>query len=88
KGSVTFVLDGATVALPLDGVVDLPAEAARLAKEIGKLESELSKMEAKLGNAQFLEKAPDEVVDELRERAADASASIAKLKQARAQISA
>ncbi|MCR6643568.1 MAG: valine--tRNA ligase [Terricaulis sp.] len=88
KGSVTFVLDGATVALPLEGVVDLPAEAARLAKEIGKLESELAKMEAKLGNAQFLEKAPDEVVDELRERAADAIASIAKLKQARAQIQA
>ena len=37
KGSVTFVLDGATVALPLQGVVDLPAEAARLAKEIAKL---------------------------------------------------
>ncbi len=32
KGSVTFVLDGATVALPLEGVVDLPAEAARLDK--------------------------------------------------------
>ena len=50
KGSVTFVLDGATVALPLEGVVDLPAEAARLAKEIAKLESEVAKMDAKLGN--------------------------------------
>ena len=51
KGSVTFVLDGATVALPLEGVVDLPAEAARLAKEIGKLEGEIGKMDQKLGNA-------------------------------------
>ena len=85
-GSVTFVLGGATVALPLQGVVDLPAEAARLAKEIGKLEAEIAKMDAKLGNASFIEKAPEEVVEELRERCADAGASAAKLKQALQQI--
>jgi valyl-tRNA synthetase len=85
-GSVTFVLDGATVALPLEGVVDLPAEAARLAKEIAKLDGEIAKMDSKLGNAQFVEKAPEEVVDELRERREDAAASSAKLKQALAQI--
>ncbi len=86
KGSVTFVLDGATVALPLEGVVDLPAEAARLAKEIGKLDSEITKMDQKLGNAEFVRKAPEEVVDELRERRADAAASSAKLKHALTQI--
>ncbi|MCA8886956.1 MAG: class I tRNA ligase family protein, partial [Hyphomonadaceae bacterium] len=86
KGSVTFVLDGSTVALPLEGVVDLPAESARLAKEIGKLEGEIGKMDAKLGNASFVEKAPEEVVDELRERRADAAASAAKLKHALEQI--
>lgn len=85
-GSVTFVLGGVTVALPLQGVVDLPAEAARLAKEIGKLEAEIAKMNAKLGNASFIEKAPEEVVEELRERRADAGASAAKLKQALQQI--
>jgi len=85
-GSVTFVLSGATVALPLQGVVDLPAESARLAKEIGKLEAEIAKMDAKLNNASFVEKAPEEVVDELRERREDASASAAKLKHALEQI--
>jgi valyl-tRNA synthetase len=85
-GSVTFVLDGATVALPLEGVVDLPAEAARLGKEIAKLEGELAKMDAKLNNADFVKKAPEEVVDDLRERREDASASIAKLSHALAQI--
>jgi valyl-tRNA synthetase len=88
KGSVTFVLNGATVALPLEGVVDLPAEAARLRKEIAKLEAEIGKMDAKLNNAQFIGKAPEEVVDELRERRADAGQSSAKLKHALAQISA
>jgi valyl-tRNA synthetase len=85
-GSVTFVIDGATVALPLEGVVDLPAEAARLAKEIAKLEGEVAKMAAKLGNAAFVEKAPEEVVDELRERRNDTGASLAKLKHALDQI--
>jgi len=85
-GSVTFVLDGATVALPLEGVVDLPAEAARLAKDIAKLEGEISKMDAKLGNSDFIAKAPEEVVDELRERREDAATSAAKLSAALAQI--
>ena len=85
-GSVTFVLGEATVALPLEGVVDLPAEAARLGKEIGKLEAELNKMAAKLNNAEFVKKAPEEVVEELRERHDDAAASIAKLSHALAQI--
>jgi valyl-tRNA synthetase len=86
KGSVTFVLDGATVALPLEGVVDLPAEAARLAKDIGKLDSEIAKMDQKLGNADFIAKAPEEVVEELRERRDDAAASAAKLRHALDQI--
>ena len=81
------MLDGSTVALPLEGVVDLPAEAARLTKEIGKLEAEVGKMDAKLNNASFIEKAPEEVVDELRERRADAATSVAKLSHALKQIS-
>jgi len=85
-GSVTFVLAGATVALPLQGVVDLPAESARLAKEIAKLEGEIGKMDAKLGNADFVAKAPEEVVEELRERRADAAASAQKLSHALSQI--
>ncbi|MGQ0533496.1 MAG: valine--tRNA ligase [Caulobacteraceae bacterium] len=86
NGSVTFVLNGATVALPLEGVVDLPAEAARLVKQIGKLESEIGKMDQKLSNADFTAKAPEEVVEELRERREDAAASATKLKHALDQI--
>jgi valyl-tRNA synthetase len=59
-----------------------------LTKEIGKLDAEISKMDQKLGNKQFTDKAPEEVVDELRERREDAAASTAKLKHALAQIQA
>ncbi|MBS0383877.1 MAG: class I tRNA ligase family protein, partial [Proteobacteria bacterium] len=86
KGSVTFVLQGATVALPLEGVVDLPAEAARLGKEIAKLQDEIGKMDQKLGNTDFVKRAPEEVVEELRERREDAVASATKLSAALAQI--
>jgi valyl-tRNA synthetase len=86
KGSVSFVLEGAMVALPLDGVVDLPAEAARLKKEIGKIDGELAKMNGKLNNADFVAKAPEEVVDELRERFEEETAARAKLAAALAQI--
>jgi len=86
NGSVTFVLDGATVALPLEGVVDLPAESARLTKEIAKLQGEIGKMDQKLGNADFVSRAPEEVVDELRERREDTGATVEKLSAALTQI--
>ncbi len=86
KGSVTFVLDDAAIALPLEGVVDLPAEAARLAKDIAKLDAELKKMNAKLANVEFVRKAPDEVVEELRERHQEETAMRDKLAAALAQI--
>ncbi|MDX2275420.1 MAG: valine--tRNA ligase [Hyphomonadaceae bacterium] len=88
KGSVTFVIDGVTAALPLEGVVDLPAEAARLSKEIAKLEGEIKKMDAKLGNADFVAKAPEEVVEELRERRDESEEARVKLMRAREQIQA
>jgi valyl-tRNA synthetase len=86
KGSVTFVLDNATVALPLEGVVDLPAETTRLAKEIAKHDAEIKKMDAKLSTAEFVKKAPEEVVEELRERREEEAATREKLAAALTQI--
>ncbi len=85
-GAVTFVLDGATVALPLEGVVDFKAESERLKKDIAKLDVEIGKNESKLGNAEFLKKAPDEVVEEIRARRDEAAASKTKLAAALARI--
>jgi valyl-tRNA synthetase len=55
-------------ALPLGDLIDVPAERIRLAKEIGKLEGEAGGLEKKLANAEFVAKAPEEVVEENRER--------------------
>jgi valyl-tRNA synthetase len=82
KGAVQVVLDEATFILPLAGVIDVAREQARLKKEIDKVASEVSKIESKLGNEAFVAKAPPEVIDEQRERLAEASASQRKLSAA------
>ena len=88
KGAAQAVVDEATLVLPLAGIIDLDKERARLGKEIEKNAAEVEKINRKLGNAQFLEKAPEEVVEEQRERRAEAEAAIERLKQALARVSA
>ena len=78
---------GSVAALPLEGIVDLKAEVARLNKEAVKAASEIGKIEAKLGNADFLARAPDEVVDEQRERRDAEAARLEKIREALARLS-
>ena len=87
KGALQIVLDEATFILPLEGVIDLDKERARLDKEIGKAQGEIKKIEGKLGNEKFLARAPEEVVEEQRERLADNQALIERLEAAKARIS-
>ncbi|HTC08203.1 MAG TPA: valine--tRNA ligase [Acetobacteraceae bacterium] len=86
RGSAQAVLDEATVVLPLAEVIDLGAERARLAKELDKAAGEARKVAQKLGNAEFVRRAPEEVVEENRERLATAEAEVARLEAALARI--
>ena len=88
KTAAQVVVDEATFALPLAGVIDLAAERQRLSKEIDKLAGEIGKIDAKLGNAGFVAKAPPEVVDEQRERRSDADQALTRLRQALERIKA
>jgi valyl-tRNA synthetase len=87
-GAIQVVVEGATMILPLGEVVDLARERARLAKEIGKLDGEIAKFAAKLGNPQFLAKAKPEVVEEQREREADAARDRDRLRAAHDRLAA
>ena len=84
--SLQLIVRGEVAALPLAGIVDIDAEVARLTKEVGKLGGEIGKIDAKLGNADFLARAPEEVVDEQRERRAEAEARRAKIEEALARL--
>ncbi|HEY5946360.1 MAG TPA: class I tRNA ligase family protein, partial [Kofleriaceae bacterium] len=59
------------VLVPLGGLIDVPAEKARISKEIGKCEKEIATLDKKLGNGDFLSRAPEEVVAEIRQRLTD-----------------
>jgi valyl-tRNA synthetase len=88
EGSIPYVVDGATLALPVAEFIDLTAERARLSKEVANLASEIDKTSKKLGNPDFVARAPEEVVEENRERLADAEAAKAKLEGALARLGA
>ncbi|MGI8565461.1 MAG: class I tRNA ligase family protein, partial [Pyrinomonadaceae bacterium] len=62
---------GMEVAVPLEGLIDFAQERARLRKEEEKLQQEAERLEKQLANPQFVERAPAEKVDELRQRLGD-----------------
>ncbi|MDB5474844.1 MAG: valS [Phenylobacterium sp.] len=82
EGSIPYVVEGATFALPVAEYIDLAAERARLGKEVAALAGEIGKLAGKLGNPDFVARAPEEVVEENRERLAEAEAAKAKLEAA------
>jgi valyl-tRNA synthetase len=71
KASAQIVLGEATVALPLEGVIDFATETARLKKELERIEKESSAITGRLGNPGFVAKAPEDVLVETRERKAE-----------------
>jgi valyl-tRNA synthetase len=85
-GAVPFVIGEATGALAVAEHIDVTAERARLAKEIAALATDAERTSKKLANPDFLARAPEEVVEENRERLAEAQAATAKLEAALARL--
>jgi valyl-tRNA synthetase len=81
-GAVQLVVRGEVVELPLAGVIDLAAERARLAREMAKCDADIARVDQKLGNADFLKRAPKEVVEGEREKRAEAQARKTKIAEA------
>jgi valyl-tRNA synthetase len=84
--TAVLVLDEATLLLPLTGLIDVGVERARLAREAGRAEDEAAKVSRKLENADFVARAPAEVVAENRAREAAARAEAARLLAALARL--
>jgi valyl-tRNA synthetase len=71
KGTPASVTDVGEVYMPMEGLIDVEAERARLSKEIQRIQVEVKKCEGKLGNASFVDRAPAEVVEQEKARLED-----------------
>jgi valyl-tRNA synthetase len=86
SGAAQVVLDEATLVLPLAGLIDVAAERARLSRELARARGEADKIGTKLANGDFLRRAPEDVVEETRERLAAAQGEVARLQAALGRI--
>ena len=81
-GSVQLLVRGEVAAIPLKGVIDLAAEKTRLDKELARAEGDIARVDAKLGNEKFVSNAPEEVIDEQREKRDEAEMRKTKIVEA------
>ncbi|WP_341938405.1 valine--tRNA ligase [Marinimicrobium sp. C2-29] len=79
--SATALAGDLELLVPMAGLIDKDAELERLGKETAKLEKDIEKTEGKLSNANFVDKAPAEVVDKERDRLAGLKSSLGKLQE-------
>jgi valyl-tRNA synthetase len=86
QGAVQLVVRGEVAALPLKGVIDIAAERARLDKEMAKAEADIKRVDAKLANEKFVANAPDEIVEEEKEKREEAVARKAKIAEAQQRL--
>ncbi len=81
EASASALIQGTEIFIPLKGLIDLDKERARIQKEIDQTTGFLKGVEKKLANKQFVENAPDAVVEKERNKLSDAESNLQKLKQ-------
>jgi valyl-tRNA synthetase len=86
KGTVQTVVNETTYGLPVADIIDLDQEKSRLRKEIDRLQKDIRQIEGKLGNESFVSKAPQDVVEEQKNRKTEALQTISKLQNALQQL--
>jgi valyl-tRNA synthetase len=82
EGAAQLLVRGEVAALPLKGVIDFSAEKARLDKELAKAEADIKRVDAKLGNEKFVANAPEEIVEEEKEKRDAAEARKSRILEA------
>ena len=84
--SVTKLVDGAELLIPMAGLINKEDELARLEKEIARIDGEIARIDNKLSNASFVDKAPAAVVAKEKEKQQGYIADKAKLQEQYAAI--
>ena len=86
SGNVTALVGELKLLVQLGGLIDRDAELARLDKQTNKLEQEIERLDKKLDNANFVDKAPAEVVQKERDKRAEMAHSLTELRTQRERI--
>jgi valyl-tRNA synthetase len=81
EASATAVFNQNQIHVILKGLIDFKAEANRLRKEIKKIEQDLGVHEKKLTNEEFVGKAPEDIIEKVREKYESQKEKLAKLNQ-------
>jgi valyl-tRNA synthetase len=81
KSSAVAVISGMEIFIPLEGIIDIKKETAKLRQKIKQLEAILQKNNRNLKNKQFLSRAPKDIVDKTKAKTAQLKESIGKLKE-------
>ena len=81
KGAASFITEDIEIFVPLAGLVDISQELKKLQKEKAKVEKELKKVEGKLGNENFLKKAPQEIVKKEEQKRDGLKARLEKIQK-------
>ncbi len=87
KGSIAITVEGGRFCIPLSGIIDVTAEKDRLEKSLTKLERELAGLEGRLSNANFVTSAPENVVEDTRQKVKTRKDETAALKEALLRLS-
>ncbi|MFC2122386.1 valine--tRNA ligase [Bacteroidota bacterium] len=81
KDALALVLKDSEVIIPMASMIDIAAEKEQLQKEIAQVQAEVARLETMLNNEQFLDKAPNAVVDKERNRLEETQDKLARLQQ-------
>ena len=86
KGAATAVVGSTEIYLPIDDLLDLDEERARLTKEIAKITGEITRTQKKLANPEFVNKAKPEIIQKEREKGIQHEEKLRTLKASVEQI--
>jgi valyl-tRNA synthetase len=86
--SATAIAGDMEILVPMAGLIDKDAELARLSREIDKIRKEAARLQDKLGNPNFVEKAPEAVVQKERDKLSEVQSALGRLETQKGEIAA
>jgi valyl-tRNA synthetase len=86
QGSASYIFEDIEIFVPLEGLIDVAKELAKLDKEKGKVEKQLKQSQGKLNNEKFLANAPADVVTKEKDKVATLSATMEKIEESRKRL--